>query len=138
VEGKSLSIPQKNLPLCSTSTSTLTSSLIQMRTHFLALDLVNDPQLIAEYEDYHREVWPEILKSIKDAGIENMEIYRTGNRLVMMMLVNDNFDGEAKAKADAENPKVQDWEQLMWKYQQALPHAKPGEKWVMMDRIFKL
>jgi L-rhamnose mutarotase len=31
---------------------------------------------------------------------------------------------------------VQEWEALMWKYQQALPKVKPGEKWMLMDRIF--
>ena len=109
-----------------------------MKRYCLALDLVNDPALIAEYEAYHREVWPEIKKSITDSGITNMEIYRTMDRLFMIMEVNDSFSFEAKGAADAANPKVQEWEQLMWKYQKALPVAKPGEKWLMMDRIFSL
>jgi L-rhamnose mutarotase len=109
-----------------------------MKRYCLALDLKDDPKLIAEYEAYHKEVWPEILTSIKDSGIENMQIYRTANRLFMIMEVNDQFSFEEKSKADASNPKVQEWEQLMWKYQQALPHAKPGEKWVLMDKIFEL
>ncbi len=109
-----------------------------MKRYCLALDLKDDPALIAEYEDYHRKVWPEILQSIRDAGIEQMEIYRTGNRLFMIMEVNDDFSFEKKAKADAANDKVQQWEQLMWKYQQALPGSKPGEKWVVMEKIFDL
>jgi L-rhamnose mutarotase len=104
----------------------------------LALDLKDDQQLIADYEKYHRQVWPEILKSIRDAGIENLEIYRTANRLFMIMEVSGEFSFERKALADADNPKVQEWEDLMWEYQQALPTAKPGEKWVLMDQIFKL
>ena len=67
-----------------------------------------------------------------------MEIYRTGNRLFMVMEVTDGFTFEAKGAADAANPKVQEWEQIMWNYQQSLPHAKPGEKWVVMDKIFSL
>ncbi|UPK71594.1 L-rhamnose mutarotase [Chitinophaga filiformis] len=109
-----------------------------MKRYCLALDLVNDPALIAEYEAYHRAVWPEIKKSITDSGITNMEIYRIMDRLFMIMEVNDSFSFEAKGAADAANPKVQEWEQLMWKYQQALPVAKPGEKWLLMDRIFAL
>ncbi|SDF99721.1 L-rhamnose mutarotase [Chitinophaga filiformis] len=109
-----------------------------MKRYCLALDLVNDPALIAEYEAYHREVWPEIKKSITDSGITNMEIYRIMDRLFMIMEVNDSFSFEAKGAADASNPKVQEWEELMWKYQKALPVAKPGEKWLMMDRIFSL
>jgi L-rhamnose mutarotase len=109
-----------------------------MKRYCLAVDLKNDAALIAEYEQYHREVWPEIIKSIGDAGIEAMNIYRTGNRLFMIMEVNDHFSFEKKSAADASNPKVQEWEQLMWKFQQPLPWAKEGEKWILMEEIFKL
>lgn len=104
----------------------------------LALDLVNDPVLIAEYETFHKAVWPEIIQSIKESGIEYMEIYRIENRLFMIMEVNDDFSFDKKSIADAANPVVQKWEAQMWKYQQALPSAKPGEKWLLMDKIFQL
>ena len=109
-----------------------------MNRYCLALDLKDDPTLIAEYEKYHQNSWPENLKAIKDAGIEVMDIYRTGNRLFMIMETKDDFSFEEKSKSDAANQKVQEWEKLMWKYQQALPHAKPGEKWMVMDKIFEL
>ena len=109
-----------------------------MKKYCLALDLVNDTELIAEYEKYHADVWPEIKKSIIDSGISQMEIYRTGNRLFMIMETDENFSFDEKGKADAANPKVQEWENLMWKYQQALPGSKPGEKWITMDKIFNL
>lgn len=108
------------------------------KRYCLALDLKNDEKLIAEYEAYHEKVWPEIIKSIKDAGIESMEIYRTGNRMFMIMETNDNFSFDQKSKMDASNERVQEWEKLMWNYQQALPHAKPGEKWVLMKKVFDL
>ena len=97
-----------------------------MKRHCLALDLKNDPELIAAYEEYHRNVWPEV----------QMEIYRLGNRLFMIIEVDDSFSFERKAEMDADNVKVQEWEVLMWKYQQALPMAKPGEKWLPMEKIF--
>ncbi len=109
-----------------------------MKRYCFAVDLVNDPGLIAAYDAHHREVWPEILQSIRAAGIEAMQIYRFGNRLVMIMEVTPAFSFEQKAAMDAANAKVQEWEQLMWRYQQALPGAKPGEKWVLMDKIFDL
>ncbi|QEC69379.1 L-rhamnose mutarotase [Panacibacter ginsenosidivorans] len=108
-----------------------------MKKFCLALDLKDDTQLINEYEAYHKAVWPEILNSITDSGITNMEIYRTANRLFMIMETTDDFSFEAKSKADADNAKVQEWEQLMWKYQQALPTAKEGEKWMLMKKIFE-
>lgn len=110
-----------------------------MQTRYcLALDLKDDQELIAEYEAHHREVWPEIRKSILDAGIEEMEIYRVANRLFMIMAVNGKFSFEKKAAMDASNPTVEEWEKLMWKYQQGLPGAPAGAKWVLMDKIFQL
>lgn len=108
------------------------------KQYYLTLDLKADDQLIAEYEEMHKAVWPEIIDSIKSSGILNMEIYRTGNRLFMIMEVSEDFSFEQKAAMDAGNEKVQEWETLMWKYQQAVPGAKPGEKWMMMEKIFQL
>ena len=109
-----------------------------MKRYTLALDLVNDEKRIAEYEQYHKKIWLEIKHSITDSGITDMEIYRLGNRLFMIMETNDDFSFEKKGKMDAENPKVQEWESLMWHYQQALPMAKSGEKWLLMNKIFDL
>ena len=104
----------------------------------LALDLKDDPRLIAEYEEHHRKVWPEIIQSIQKAGINSMEIYRAGNRLMMIIEAGEDFSFEKKAEADVANAAVQEWEKLMWKYQQPIPHAKMGEKWMLMDKIFTL
>lgn len=104
----------------------------------LALDLKDDPALIAEYCHLHDQIWPEIATSIRAAGIVAMEIWRTGNRLFMVMETNEHFDGAAKAIVDATNPMVQEWEQLMWRFQQPLPWADRGQKWVPMEKIFDL
>lgn len=104
----------------------------------LALDLKNDPLLIAEYKAHHQDVWPEIIKSIKDSGVEVLDIYAVGNRIFMIIESNTDFSFEKKAALDASNPKVQEWENLMWKFQQALPFAKSGEKWMLMEKIFEL
>lgn len=108
------------------------------RRYCLTLDLKNDPGLITEYKRYHEKIWPEITRSIRDAGIDGMETYLLGNRMFMIMDVNETFSFEAKNNADQLSPKVQEWEGLMWKFQQALPQAKPGEKWLLMERIFSL
>ncbi len=109
-----------------------------MRKYALVLDLVDDDDLIAEYEKYHREVWPEIIESIRDSGIREMEIYRFANRLFMVMETEDDFTFEQKAEADRLNPKVQEWEALMWKYQQALPGSPPGAKWMPAKLVFRM
>ncbi len=109
-----------------------------MKTFCLANDLKDDPQLIKEYEQHHRSVWAENLEGIRASGILTMDIFRTGNRLFMIMTTDDNFSFEAKGKEDASNAKVQEWEALMDKYQQRIPWAKPGEKWVLMHQIFAM
>ena len=109
-----------------------------MRKYCLTLDLKDDAGLIREYEEYHKAVWPEITESIKEAGIENMEIYRYGIRLFMIMEVNDGFTFEKKQEADTNNSKVQEWEEMMWKFQQPVPGAAKDEKWVLMNKIFEL
>src|SRR5215467_6235320 len=109
-----------------------------IKRYCLTLDLKDDPQLIAEYRRYHEKIWPEISKSIHDAGIVDMELYLLGTRMFMIMEVDKTFSFEKKAKADTANPKVREWEELMWKFQRPLPNAKPGEKWLLMQRIFKL
>jgi L-rhamnose mutarotase len=110
----------------------------------LALDLQKDATLIAEYEEWHRAIWPEIRTSITGSGITEMEIWRLENRLFMIMETGmipetgEGFSFDRKGAMDAANPVVQRWEELMWKYQVAIPGGRPGEKWRLMDRIFAL
>lgn len=109
-----------------------------MRRYCLALDLKDDATAIAEYRRYHQRIWPEIRDSIFSAGILDMEIYLLGRRLFMIMEVADDFSFTDKAAADAANPKVQEWETLMERFQHPLPESRPGQKWVLMERIFSL
>ncbi|TKK66121.1 L-rhamnose mutarotase [Ilyomonas limi] len=109
-----------------------------MVRYCLALDLKDDADLIAEYEQRHQHVSKEIIDSITSAGINVMDIYRTGNRLFMIIEADDSFSFDKKAAMDAANPNVQEWETLTWKFQQPLPWAKENEKWVLMEKIFSL
>ncbi len=108
-----------------------------MKKITLALDLKDDPKLIDEYKKYHENVWPEIENSIQKSGIEKMEIYCIANRLFMIIEAKDDFSFEKKLQMDSANPKNEEWETLMWNYQQALPTAKPGEKWMQMDKVYE-
>jgi L-rhamnose mutarotase len=108
------------------------------RRYCLTLDLKDDPALIAEYKRQHEKIWPEITRSIRGAGIEALSIYLLGTRMFMIMDVDESFSFASKARADAADPKVREWEEFMWKFQQALPQAKPGEKWLLMEKIYDL
>ncbi len=107
-----------------------------MKRYCMLLDLVDDPELIREYESYHQKVWPEVIQSMTEAGVESMNIYRYSNRMVMIMEVNDAFSFSRQNEINTANESVQKWEELMWKYQQAIPGCEPGEKWVLAKQIF--
>jgi L-rhamnose mutarotase len=107
------------------------------KRYCLTLDLINDPQLIEQYEVYHQSVKPEILQSFRDAGIISMELYRWENRLFMIIEAESSFSFERKVALDANNPIVQEWENLMSTFQQKLPNSKGNEKWQLMKRIFE-
>nr|MBI1232371.1 L-rhamnose mutarotase [Cytophagales bacterium] len=111
---------------------------MENRRYCLALDLINDPQIISQYIHHHKQVSAEIIESIVSADVTVMDIYLTGNRLFMIMEVGEHFDFEEKSKMDSENPAVQSWEKLMSTLQVPLPWAKPGEKWIIMEKIFSL
>jgi len=105
-----------------------------------ALDLKDDPTLIAEYEAWHRadRIWPDIVDSLAASGVIDLKIYRTGTRLFLLLEAPDDFTLESKIRADAADARVQAWERLMWSFQQALPWAQKEQKWVPMRQIFSL
>jgi L-rhamnose mutarotase len=113
-------------------------SSAQSKTYYLALDLKQDLEGIKAYEKYHQEVWPEILESLWQSGILSCEIFRVENRLFMVLVTQVDFSFNQKASLDANNPKVQEWENLMWQYQQVIPNSKPGEKWRLLEPICHL
>jgi L-rhamnose mutarotase len=111
---------------------------IKSHTYYLALDLKPDSEGIKAYEKYHQEVWPEILESLWQSGILSCEIYRVENRLFMVLVTQDHFTFEHKSTLDQNNPKVQEWESLMWTYQLAIPNSNPGEKWRLLEPVCAL
>jgi len=111
-----------------------------MQRLYFALDLKNDPALIAEYEAWHRPdgIWPEVAQFLRDSGIQELELFRCGDRLIMVMQVSETFSTARLSELGQANPRIRAWEELMWKFQQPLPFAAAGEKWVPMSRVFSL
>lgn len=111
-----------------------------MSRQCLVLDLKDDPQLIARYRAWHAPGGPPaaVIAAIRRAGVEAMQIYLSGNRLVLVMDTGPGIDPEARARSDAADPEVQAWEALMSQFQQPVPWAAPGAKWTPALRIFDL
>lgn len=112
---------------------------MENRQYCLTLKLRDDDELIALYEQYHQPggVWPEVLESIREAGVVNMTIYRSGVLLVMIMEVDETFSFERKAVLDKTSAKVQAWEKEMERFQEVVS-GKGSGKWALMNTIFTL
>lgn len=102
------------------------------------LDLVNDDDLIREYEHYHLTVWPEVEQQILKSGVVYCSIHRLSNRLVLMVESLGEMDWAAKSASDALHTPTQEWETLMWKYQQAIPGFEGQGKWQLAMKIYEL
>ena len=104
----------------------------------LAVDLKNDPALIAAYVDYHQRVWPEVIASLRGVGIRQLDIYILGLRLVMIVETDGRDLQQALAAHMAVGGRVAQWEALMKSMQQPPPGAKPGDWWTHMRPVFRL
>tara|TARA_B100000470_G_C19662996_1_gene333976 strand:+ start:459 stop:788 length:330 start_codon:yes stop_codon:yes gene_type:complete len=109
-----------------------------MKRYCYTLNLKNDKKLIKKYIEHHKNVWPEVLESFKRNGVINAEIYNVSNRLFFLIDTFDSFSDEKIKKYNLEDPIIQKWEKLMWTFQEPLPFRKKNEKWIKMNRIFKL
>jgi L-rhamnose mutarotase len=105
----------------------------------LALDLVDDAEKIAAYEKAHETIWPEVRDHLRAQGVLDMEIYRLGTRLFMLMEVDPQvYSAEAMSAASQANAVIVKWEALMSTYQVPTPWTPANEKWAPMAPIFSL
>jgi len=108
-----------------------------MTRHVLAVDLKDDPEIIRAYIEHHQRVWPEVLDSLRAAGIADMEIHMLGRRLVMIVEAEKDVRSAFAAHV-ASHPRVAKWEALMKSMQQPAPGSNHGEWWAEMQPIFRL
>ena len=110
-----------------------------MTRQVLAVDLKDDPAVVAAYTAHHERVWPEVLHSLQRAGIEDMQIYMLGRRLVMIVDTAEGVDFRRCFAAHVvSHPRVAEWEALMKGMQQPPPDASAGEWWAVMQPVFRL
>ncbi len=107
-----------------------------MSRHVLAVDLKDDPNVIASYIEHHQRVWPEVLDSLRAAGVEEMEILMLGRRLVMIVETNGDFRTAFETHV-ASSPRVAQWEALMRSMQEPPPGRDAGEWWAVMQPVFR-
>ena len=108
--------------------------------HVLLLDIDDDPDTIRDYRHWHRPGGPpdSVTRAIREAGITAMDIWHAGDRLVMVMETDADFDPAANAERNTADPDIQAWERLMDGFQRRLPFARTDEKWVATECIYSL
>jgi Uncharacterized conserved protein len=109
-----------------------------MKVYAYTIDLKKDPVLIAQYVEYHRKVWPEVLENLKNRGILSDRIFILGTRLFMLIEANDDFDLQSDMQKCVEGSKEEEWEKLMRKFQVPVEWAGNGEWWAQMELVFDL
>jgi L-rhamnose mutarotase len=111
-----------------------------MRRTYFAVDLRDDPALIAAYERWHRpeHIWPEVTRGLRARGVVELELFRCGNRLLQVLQHDPPGAQTPAVTPEISNNRLAQWEKLMWQFQAPLPFAQPGEKWIPMQRIFSL
>jgi L-rhamnose mutarotase len=104
----------------------------------LTLDL-KGRRAVGPYRRHHAAAWPEVLRSLRNVGVKEMEIFALGRRLVMVLETRRGFDAKRDfARHRASHPRCAEWEDLMKGYQQAPPGAPRGALWTPMERVFSL
>lgn len=111
---------------------------LYMKRFCQTLRLKEDRELIRQYTEVHRQIWPEIKAGIREVGILDMEIYIHGNTLFMIVETTDDFDWVKDNQRLATLPRQAEWEAYVSRFQQATASATSTEKWQLMERIFKL
>ena len=107
-----------------------------MKRYCQYLQLVDDEEMIAQYVEAHKHVWPEIIEGQRKVGILDMQIYRRGRSLFMIMDTVDDFDFQRDMARLATLPRQAEWESYVAQFQGCSPDARSDEKWQLMERIF--
>lgn len=113
---------------------------IQTKRFCMTLELKDDPDLIDEYESWHKseKIWEEIPAGIREVGILDSEIYRSGTTLFMILTVPSDFNFKKQMSILADLPRQAEWEDFMTRYQASKPGESSAEKWTILNRVFKL
>ncbi len=113
---------------------------MKTKRYVQTLDLRNDPELIREYRKWHSKEfhWKEIRDGIRAVGIQEMELYLLGTRVVMVVDTPEDFDWQTAMDRLATLPRQAEWEAFVARLQGCHPDARSDEKWQMMERIFHL
>ena len=113
---------------------------MELKRYCKALKLQDGPELIEAYKKVHAPgaVWPEITQGMREVGIVDMEIYLLGTQLFMIMDTVPDFNHDKAMKELGTKPGQAEWEVFVSRFQKTSAGATSGEKWHLMERIYKM
>jgi len=94
------------------------------------------PELKDEYKKAHDEVWPELVKAIRDVGIRNYSIYFRKNGTLFAYLETDDFDS-AMIKLSKMDVNTR-WQKYMDKYFVKNDSSIIGPEMEVLEEVFHL
>jgi len=95
------------------------------------------PDKVDEYKRLHANVWPSVLKTIKECNIQNYSIfYKDGYLFSYFEYVGDNY--EADMEKMAADPETQKWWSICKPLQEPLETRAEGEWWAEMEEVFHI
>lgn len=107
--------------------------------NIMSANLVEDPTLQQEYMDYHAtqfEKRPEISQGFCNADFQELLIFKNGRQLMLIISIPEGKTlDELNPKTTENNPKVDEWNALMAKYQEGIEGSDPGEIWAMFKAL---
>jgi len=94
------------------------------------------PELKAEYKKAHDEIWPKMIKAIKDVGISNYSIFFRKDGTLFAYLETDNYE---KAMVELVKKDVNTrWQKYMDKYFIKEDKSILGPETEMLEEVFHL
>jgi L-rhamnose mutarotase len=107
-----------------------------MCSYVFTIELKDDPDVVESYKKYHRQIWPEVKRDLKNVGIQNMRTYLLGRRMVTFIQANDGFDPAKDLANYATCDRTREWDRIMGTYLKPVKEAKPDEWWAPMEQVY--
>ncbi|MFM2232275.1 MAG: hypothetical protein RJB31_976 [Bacteroidota bacterium] len=104
--------------------------------YILTANLVEDKQMQQAYLDAHatqRKYWPEVSKGFCNAGFKQLQLFRNGRQLMLVISIPQGETLEAlDPKTRLNNPRMDDWNARMKQYQEGIAGTAKNETWVFL------
>lgn len=116
-----------------------TQQVSEINEYYITTNMVADTAMQAEYIRLHTEqqtLWPGVGEGFCDENFQYITMYKNDRRLILIAGIPAEMDLYEMSRKNAENhPKVQEWNEHMAQFQEELPEAEQGAKWVLFSSL---